>query len=150
MTEQQIREQTQTVFDAYLMISRNGISLSDFLEIRREAIQELAAVTDTVNLERKETDNPSAKAEKKKKKPQKETAVLAENLAGVRKDENNSQEKTSSADRKTESPKTKALTEEDVSINDTEEELEESVIDDSDETTEEYSDFLDDFQDPWN
>ena len=150
MTEQQIREQTQAVFDAYLMISRNGISLSDFLEIRREAIQELSAVTDTVNLERQETDNPSAKTERTKKKPQKETGVLAENLAGVREDENNLQEKTSSADRKTESPAMKALAKEVAPVSDTEEELEEAVMDDSDELTEEYSDFLDEFQDPWN
>lgn len=150
MTEQQIREQTQAVFDAYLMISRNGISLSDFLEIRREAIQELAAVTDTVNLERKETDNPSAKTEKKKKKPQKETAVLAENSASKWEDENNLQEKTSSADRKTENSVMKVLAEEDASMNDAEEELEDAVIDDSDEPAEEYSDFLDEFQDPWN
>lgn len=150
MTEQQIREQTQAVFDAYLMISRNGISLSDFLEIRREAIQELAAVTDTVNLLKKETDNPSAKTEKKKKKPQKETAVLAENSASKWEDENGLQKKTSSADRKTENPAMKVLAEEDVSVGDAEEELEEAVMDDSDDAAEEYSDFLDEFQDPWN
>ena len=150
MTEQQIREQTQAVFDAYLMISRNGISLSDFLEIRREAIQELAAVTDTVNFVRKETDNPSAKTEKKKKKPQRETAVLAENPAGAWEDKDKPQEEPSSANRKTENSVMKMLPEEDASVGDAEEELEEAVIDDSDEAAEEYSDFLDEFQDPWN
>lgn len=150
MTEQQIREQTQAVFDAYLALSRCGISLSDFLEIRREAIQELSAVTDVENSEREKTDNPSVKIEKKKKKPQKETAALVDNPTGAREDKKNPQGEVISSNRKTESPKTKALAEEDVSVSDAEEELEEAVIDDSDETAEDYSDFLDEFQDPWN
>lgn len=150
MTEQQIREQTQAVFDAYLALSRCGISLSDFLEIRREAIHELAAVTDTGNSERKEPDNPSEKIEKKKKKLQKETVTLVENPIGAREDKDNPQGDVTTSNRKTESQKTKALAEEDVSVSDAEEEFEEAVVDDSDDTAEEYNDFLDEFSDPWN
>ena len=66
MTEQQIREQTQAVFDAYLALSRCGISLSDFLEIRREAIHELNGVSSGEGIETADGTRNFPKKETKK------------------------------------------------------------------------------------
>lgn len=150
MTEQQIREQTQTVFNAYLMISRNGISLSDFLEIRREAIRELDIVREIEDAGTKNVnDAPLIKANQKQK-PQEETAALVENPARVKDNRNQMHGKLPSAETKKESITIKTASQETAMMENTDKEMAEAVSNDSDDTSDEYSDFLDGFEDPWN
>lgn len=150
MTEQQIREQTQAVFDAYLMISRNGISLSDFLEIRREAIQELDASRKAEDAGTEKVNNAPHIKENQKKKPQEEAAEAAGDSGMVKDDRNQFHGKLSSAETTKESITAKTASKETAMIEHKDEEIAEAVINDSDGTSDEYSDFLDGFEDPWN
>lgn len=150
MTEQQIREQTQAVFDAYLMMSRNGISLSDFLEIRREAIQELDTARKAEEAGTEEVNNAPAINENQKKTPQKETAALAENPVRVKNNRNQMHGKLPSAETKEDNITAKTASQETAMMENTDEEIAEAVINDSDGISDEYSDFLDGFEDPWN
>lgn len=142
MTEQQIREQTQAVFDAYLALSRCGISLSDFLEIRREAIQELNGVSGdesiettggTRNVQKKETKKGSGKRSND----------------GLKDTTGNSYGKPSSTESKAESKGIDATSAEVVPLKG-DQKRQETIPNDADEPREEYNDFLDDFSDPWN
>lgn len=150
MTEQQIREQTQAVFDAYLMISRNGISLSDFLEIRREAIQELDAARKAEDAGTEKVNNAPHIKENQKKKPQEEAAEAAGDSGMVKDDRNQFHGKLSSAETKKESITIKTASQETAMMENTDKEMAEAVSNDSDDTSDEYSDFLDGFEDPWN
>lgn len=150
MTEQQIREQTQAVFDAYLMISRNGISLSDFLEIRREAIQELGIVREIEDAGTEEPNNAPLIKENPKKKPQEKTEEAFEDSAKVKDNRNQMHGKLSSAETKKESITAETVSKETAMIENADEEIAEAFNNDSDGTSDEYSDFLDGFEDPWN
>lgn len=150
MTEQQIREQTQAVFDAYLMISRNGISLSDFLEIRREAIQELDTARKAEDAGIKDVNSAPVITENQKKKPQEGTAALVENPAKVKDNRNQMHGKPPSAETKKEGITAETASKETAMIENADEEIAETLSNDSDVTSDEYSDFLDGFEDPWN
>lgn len=142
MTEQQIREQTQAVFDAYLALSRCGISLPDFLEIRREAIHELNGVSSGEGIETADGTRNSPKKETKKRTGKSSSDGLKDNAG-------NSYGKPSSAGSTTESKGINATFAEEVPLKG-DQKRQETIPDDADEPREEYNDFLDDFSDPWN
>lgn len=142
MNEQQIREQTQAVFDAYLALSRCGISLSDFLEIRREAIHELNGVSSGEGIETADGTRNFPKKETKKGSGKRSNDGLKDNAG-------NSYGKPSSTESKAESKGIDTISAEVVPLKD-DQKRQETILDDADEPREEYNDFLDEFSDPWN
>ncbi len=144
MTEQQIREQTQAVFNAYLALSRCGISLSDFLELRREAIQELHAVSSVENVESADTA-----LNHQKKKQKKEIGRKISKPSNLEKGGNDSYEKPSPIKLNTDIEGAGTMSEE-TGAPKGNETAEEGILDRANEPEEEYNDFLDEFSDPWN
>lgn len=142
MTEQQIREQTQAVFDAYLALSRCGISLSDFLEIRREAIHELNGVSNGESTETADETRNFPKKETKKRTGKSSSDRLKDNAG-------NSYGKSSPTESKAESKGIDTASAEVVPLKG-DQKRQETISDDADEPREEYNDFLDEFSDPWN
>lgn len=143
-TEQKIREQTQAVLDAYLMLNRCGISLSDFLELRREAIQELG--------EAEGSQPASTKDEQKEQKEQKER-----NERNKRYKQNERIESTHASipNRNGTSEKINPYTKKTVKKASAEKEkteatakIAESAVDESEDA--DQDDFLEGFYDPWN
>ena len=142
MTEQQIREQTQAVFNAYLALSRSGISLPDFLELRREAIHELNVVSGDEDIETAGETRNFPKKETKKR-------TGKSSSDGLKDTTENSYGKSSSTESKTKSKGTGIASKEADLLQD-DDKTEEAIQDNTNEAREEYSDFLDDFSDPWN
>lgn len=146
-TEQKIREQTQAVLDAYLMLNRCGISLSDFLELRREAIQELG-----------EAEGPQPASTKDEQKEQKEQNERNErNERNKRYEQNERIESTHASipNRNGTSEKInhytkKAVKKASAGKEETEEtaKIAESAVDESEDA--DQDDFLEGFYDPWN
>lgn len=142
MTEQQIREQTQAVFNAYLALSRCGISLSDFLEIRREAIHELNGVSNGEGIETADRTKNFQKKETKKR-------TVKNSNNGLKDNAENSYGKSSPTESKAESKGIDTTSAEVVPLKG-DQKRQETISDDTDEPREEYNDFLDEFSDPWN
>ena len=122
MTEQQIREQTQAVFDAYLMISKNGVSLSDFLEFRREAIRELGEHSTVIGTSIQQCVPASSEPTEKQRNHMEEIRQAIHETES--KDFNHSPVQTGYANKKDATPSPAAHSS--------------------------NGDFLDDFRDPWN
>lgn len=131
-TEQKIREQTQAVLDAYLMLNRCGISLSDFLELRREAIQELG-----------EAERPQHASTKDEQKEQNERNERIESTHASISNRNGTSEKINPYTKKTVKKASAEKEETEATAK-----IAESAVDESEDAGQD--DFLEGFYDPWN